>query len=160
MKYVTLDTGLKGAAVLWEDARPIEGYAFKQKGVGIDVRELCDILLEWCPDRIIIEIFPPQPYQGVAQTSKQWRVIGQIEAVCSIYCDEIEYVYVATWTSFTKRLSVNPTLQNKKISQELTAKYFPEFAAKYMKRKLFHDGIADCLCIGIYINRDDYIDDL
>ncbi len=160
MIYVTLDTGFKGAMVLWQDATPIDAMVFKKVGKGINIREVSDKLLEWNPEKIYIEIFPPQPYQGVGQTSAQWRVIGQLDSICTMFCDFIEYIYVATWTSFTKRLSADPTQKNKTISQELSFKYFPEFSLRYRKTKLVHDGIADCLVIGIYVNRDDYINDL
>jgi hypothetical protein len=159
-RYLTLDTGAKGAMILWEDAIPVEGLVFKKLGKGVDVRAICDQILEWCPEIIYIEHFPPRPMQGVISTSSQWRTFGQIESVCKLYCDHVEYIWVASWTSFTKRLSVDPQLPMKTIAQELTAKYFPEFAAPYKKRKLYQDGISDCLGIGIYINRDDYIDDL
>jgi len=160
MKYVTLDTGFKGAMILWQDTTPIEAFLFKKVGTGINIREVADKLIDWNPGKIYIEIFPPQPYQGVGQTSAQWRVIGQLDSICMLFCDVIEYIYVATWTSFTKRLSANPSQPNKKISQELCLKYFYDFSVEYKKIKLVHDGVADCLTIGIYVNRDDYIDDL
>jgi len=160
MKYITLDTGYKGGMVLWLGGQPLAGFAFKQIGTGINIDDVHLKLREWKPEKIYIEIFPPMPMQGVKSTSAQWRVIGQLETLCQLYADVVEYIYVATWTSFTKRLSVNPNQQNKKISQELTRKYFSEFAAPWKKTKLFHDGIADCLALGIYVNRDEYINDL
>ena len=132
MKYVTLDTGYKGSAILWEDTRPIEAFLFKKVGKGINVREFADTLIEWSPERIMVEIFPARPMQGVTQTSNQWRVIGQIESVCIMFCDYVEYIYVASWTSFTRRLSDNPEQEHKKISQELAKKYFPDFTLPYM----------------------------
>lgn len=165
MRFVTLDTGFKGAMVLFDiveplgEAQPIEAFAFKKVGVGVNIGEIQDKIHLWCPQTVYIEIFPPQPYQGVDQTSKQWRVIGQLETVCRLYC-RVEYVYVATWTAFTKRLSKGRNLPNKAISQELVDRYHQEFAKPFKKRKLYHDGVADCLAMGLYVLRDQYIDDL
>jgi hypothetical protein len=164
MRFVTLDTGYKGAMVLFDiveplgEIQPIEAFEFKKLGVGINIHEIKDKLQLWNPETIYIEIFPPQPYQGVKQTSSQWRVIGQLETLCQLCC-WVEYIYVATWTAFTKRLSTSPSA-NKQISQELVDRYFMDFAKPYKKRKLYHDGIADCLAMGLYVLRDNYLDDL
>ncbi len=160
MKYITLDTGFKGGMVLFDNHLPIDAFAFHKVGKGINLHEVDEKIDEWNPDVIYIEIFPPQPYQGVSTTAAQWRVIGALETICQLNCTRVEYIYVATWTSFTKRLSHTPGLPNKKISQELTARYFSKFAESWKKRKLYHDGIADCLAIGIYINRDEYLNDI
>jgi hypothetical protein len=160
MKYCIIDTGFKGSIVLFEDAVPIDAFLFKKIGSGINIREASDKILEWIPEKVYIEIFPAQPYQGVSTTAAQWRVIGQIDAICMMFCDVIEYIYVATWTSFTKRLSLDPNQPNKNISQELSWKYYPEFSLIYKKTKLIHDGVADCLTIGLYVNRDEYLEDL
>jgi len=159
MQFVTLDTGFKGAMVLFEGTRPLDALTFYKIGNGINISEVSQTLEKWKPERVFIEIFPPQPYQGVKATSSQWKVIGQLDAICQLQT-EVEYIYVSTWTSFTKRLSLNPLQKNKQISQELTHAYFSQFSEPYKKRKLYHDGIADCLCLSLYVNRDHYVDDI
>ena len=160
MRFVTLDTGYKGGMVLFVDNRPVEGFLFSKVGKGINLHEIDHQLKIWKPGRVFIEIFPPQPYQGVTTTASQWRVVGSLETLCQLNCTTVEYIYVATWTAFAKRLSMIPSQPNKKISQELTERFFPEFAKQFKKRKNYNDAIADCLAMATYVLRDNFIDEI
>ena len=42
MKYVTIDTGLKGAMILFEYFEPIDALLFKRMGQGIDPFEVAE----------------------------------------------------------------------------------------------------------------------
>lgn len=161
IKYITLDTGIKGAMVLFENGKPVEALGFKRQGQGIDIHHAAAKLYQWHTDLIYIEAITARPGQGAKATFTQGLVVGQCDALAKLYCKTIEHIYPQTWTSFTKRLSTSPGNPSKVIAQELTGTHFFEFAAQHKSKrghKKYHDGIADCLCISIYIERDSYID--
>lgn len=162
MRYITLDTGKKGAMVLFEDGKPLEALAFEAMGRGVDVYEIEIALMDWQPEIAYIELITPRPGQSAKSTFTQGYVCGQCEAIAQLAAiPEIEYIPPQRWTNFTKRLSPRPEQTSKQIAQELTAKFYSKFAAPYKSKrghKLYHDGIADCLCINMYIQRDKFID--
>ena len=162
MKYVTLDTGLKGAMVLFEYFEPVDSLAFEKMGQGVDSFKIAEKLREWEPDRIYIEQITARPKQSAKATATQFFVVGQCHTLAQIHCDHVEYIYPQTWTSFTKRLSHSQGEPSKVIAQELAMKFYPEFCKPYLtpRSRKVHDGIADCLCIHMYVHRDHYISSL
>jgi len=158
--YVILDTGQKGAMILYDDLGPVEGFVFKKVGHGINLHDIDKKLKEWKPEKIYVERIGVRPRQGAQQTATQFTIVGQCYALCELNCSEVEYIYPQTWTAFTKRLVENSERPSKEIAQELTRKYYPDYAQKYFKVKLYHDGIADCLAMNLYIQRDIYLDDI
>lgn len=163
MSYVTLDTGLKGAMVLFDnDGVPAAGLRFKKTKMGIDIFEVQSALRVWSPNKIYIERVMGRPRQSSTATFTQGIVFGQLSAIASVWCAHVEYIWAVQWTGFTKRLSVDPTQESKVIAQELVEKHYPRFADNYRGKinKKCHDGIADCLCINIYLERDKYLDNL
>jgi hypothetical protein len=159
---VTLDTGVKGAMVLFENGQPIEGHTFVRMGQGIDPFRIVQALKRWRADNIYIEAISARPYQGVKATATQFFIVGQCHTIAQLNFETVEYINPRTWSSFTKRLSVTPAATSKEIAQELGYKYYADFSSKYASKrnKIIHDGIADCLAINLYINRDIYVDDV
>lgn len=161
MKYVTIDTGLKGAMILFEFFEPIDALTFERMGQGIDSFKVAAKLKEWQPDRIYIEAISARPNQSAKATFTQALVYGQTHSIAQLHCDFLEYIYPQTWSAFTKRLSHNPG-KSKEIAAELAVKFFPDFCQPYFtpRSKKIHDGIADALCLHIYVNRDEYLSSL
>ena len=165
MKYVSLDTGLRGAMVLFEETTPVDGLTFERNGRGLLLHPIIDTLLSWKPDKIYIEGIPAMPNQSVKATATQWYVFGQCETLSEIYAEEMEIIPVQRWTSFTKRLTPYPHNPSKIIAQELSNKFYPDFSKDFLGRKYrgqrkLHDGIADCLCMNMYIQRDIFLDQI
>ena len=162
MKYVTIDTGLKGAMVLVDFFEPVDALTFKRMGQGIDSFEVAEKLKEWKPDRIYIEAISARPNQSTKATFTQALVYGQTHSIAQLHCEYLEYIYPQTWTAFTKRLSDQPNRPSKEIAAELAVRFFPEFCQPYFtpRSKKIHDGIADALCLHIYVNRDEYLSSL
>jgi len=163
MKYVTLDTGLNGAMILYRDAKPVDGLVFEKMGRGINLPPIIEKLNKWKPEIIYIEGIPTMPHQGVKQTATQWFVFGQCETIAELYSPKQEIIPAIRWASFTKKLSINPSNPSKVIAQELVEKFYPSFIENFRLRKYrgvrkVHDGIADCLCINMYIARDNFLD--
>ena len=158
--YAIIDTGQKGAMILYDDLGPVEGFVFKKVGHGVNLHDIDEKLKQWKPNKIYVERIGVRPLQGARQTATQFLVVGQCYALCELNCSEVEYIYPQTWTAFTKRLVKNSHQPSKDIAQELTRRYYPSFAQQYFKRKLYHDGIADCLAINLYIQRDIYLEDI
>ena len=161
MTYVTMDTGLKGAMVLWDMFAPIDSLVFERMGQGIDSFKVAEKLKEWSPDKIYVEQISARPNQSAKATFSQAFVVGQLHTLSQLHCDHVEYFYPQTWTAFTKRLSENPGRESKVIAQELSAKFFPEMSEEYRStrgHKKIQDGIADALCINLYVQRDMYLD--
>ena len=159
MKYVTIDTGLKGAMVLFELFEPADSLTFKKMGQGIDSFEVAEKLKEWKPDRIYVEQISARPKQSAKSTFTQAFVVGQCHTLSQLHCDYVEYIYPQTWSSFTKRLSHDQNRPSKDIAQELALKFYPEFCQPYLtpRSKKVHDGIADALCLHMYVNRDAFL---
>ena len=161
MSYITLDTGLNGAMVLWDEFfNPLDGLTFKKFGMGINPFEIDKKLKEWKAEKIYIERVGARPNQGSKSTFTQGFVCGQLHTISQFNCDHVEYIWSMQWTSFTKKLSAFPENPSKIIALELAERFFPCFIQDFKtpRSKKAHDGIVDCLAIGIYINRDNYID--
>jgi hypothetical protein len=161
-RIVTLDTGLRGAMVYFEDGVPIEAVSFKKMGKGIDPKPVVEALERWEPDRIVIEEVTVRPGQAARSTFTQGIVVGQLHQIALMACDNVEYIYPQTWCSFVKRLSLDPVRHSKDIMQEVIPKYFREFLERYRTPRMrkWPDGICDCLGLWIYLNRDDYLSHL
>ena len=159
MRYITLDTGVNGAMVLFEMFEPVEALPFTRMGRGINPFEVDHYMKKWEADRIFIESITPRPYQGAKSTATQFLVIGQCHTLAQLNHQTVEYIFPQTWSSFTKRLSKDPTQKQKKIAQELAKRFFSDFCKPWTNRSNnIHDGIADCLGIHMYIERDTYVD--
>jgi hypothetical protein len=130
---------------------------FEKQGKGIDSFEVAEFLAKHSPDKIFVEEIPAMPRQGVKSLATQWFVVGQCHTLATLYCEHVEYIPASRWTSFTKRLAPIPGKTSKEVARELAIRFFPDFSKRFTKRKL-HDGIADCLCILMYIDRDKFID--
>jgi len=158
-----MDTGLKGAMILWDYYLPIDSLCFERMGSGIDSFKVAEKLKEWNPDRMYVEQISPRPNQSAKATFTQAFVVGQCHTLSQLHCEYVEYIYPQTWTAFTKRLSETPTAKSKVIAQELAPKFFPEMAESYRSKrghKIVHDGIADALCLNLYVQRDLYLEHL
>ncbi len=158
-RIVTLDTGLKGAMVIFVDGVPREAVSFKKLGIGIDPLPVVDALKRWKPGRIVIERVTVRPGQAAKSTFTQGIVVGQLHQIALMACKDVEYIYPQTWCSFVKRLSAHPYRSSKDIMQEVIPKFFEEFLSRYRtpRMKKWPDGICDCLGLWIYLNRDDYL---
>ena len=160
--YIVVDTGKKGAMVLFNDkGQPLESLAFQVMGRGIDSFMLEQRLQWWLPNRAYVEEVFSRPCQNSKSTFTQGFVAGQVHSIAQLYVPKVEYIPPQRWTNFTKRLSPRPEQTSKQIAQELTEKFYSMFAAPYKSRrgyKLYHDGIADCLCINMFIQRDYFMD--
>lgn len=159
MKYVTIDTGLKGAMVLFDFFEPIDALTFERMGQGIDSFKVNDKLKEWKPDRIYIEQISARPNQNAKATFTQALVYGQTHSMAQLNCEFLEYIYPQTWSAFTKRLSHDQHRPSKEIAAELAVKFYPEFCQPYLtpRSKKVHDGLADALCLHMYVHRDHFI---
>lgn len=161
---MVIDPGKTGAAVILEGCQPLEGYAMQSQNFGIDVGSLRDTLLEWQGlygwEDVWLEMPTPRPRQGCHQTAVQFYIVGQ--TIASLYGigTTVYELNPSTWTAFTKRLSRDPGADSKKQAQELCHRYFPEFARGWIPKTKIHDGVADCLAISLYVNRDTYVDDI
>lgn len=162
MRYVTLDTGLSGAMILFHDGIPKEALTFRRMGMGINSFDVARQLKLWKPEKIYVEEITVMPQQGAKSTATQFFVVGQCHTLAQLNCGHVEYIHPRTWSSFTKRLSVNPHNPSKVIAQELAPRFFPQFVQQFKAKrgKKFHDGITDCLCIDLYVNRDRYVDQI
>ncbi len=159
MRILYIDPGYRGAAILFIDDKPVEAYCFTKEGKNIDVIAFESVLWSLSPDKIYLEHIGPRPGQHASSTFYQGLAYGSTLTMCQINCRSVELIWPQTWTSFTKRLSTDPKRTSKEIAQELTRKFYPKFAEIYKSKraKKFHDGIADALCIQIYVNRDQYL---
>ena len=162
--FLTLDPGKKGAVVLFQGRVPIEGYVMESQEKGIDSAALLAKLTEWDVlygiEMTWLECITPRPGQSAQATATQFFVLGQTVAALRISKLPFTEVYPQTWTSFTKRLLPGFTGDSKALQQWLAPNYFKAFAESYRKRKLIQDGIADCLGISLWVNRDYYVDTL
>ena len=161
MSYAVIDTGAKGAMILFDDLGVIDSLVFERMGQGINSFKVAEKLQEWRPQQIYVEQISARPNQSAVATFTQAFIVGQLHTLSQLHCDYVEYIYPQTWTSFTKRLSSKPNRPSKEIAQELAAKFYSKESEQYRSKrgkKLIHDGIADVLCINLYIRRDDYLD--
>lgn len=163
MKYCCLDTGLEGALLLCENGRPIEALRFEREGRGLKLNPIVEFLNTHKPDKTYLEGILIKPGQSSKALATQWLVYGQCQTLAQLYSKELEIVPAIRWTSFTKRLSRTPHLQSKVAMQEIAERFFPRWADPYRRRKFrgvrkIHDGVADCLGMHIYVERDFYAD--
>ena len=165
MDYVTIDTGLNGAMVGFKNGKPMEGLTFQRLGLGIASHPILELLEKWQPSTIYIEGIPAMPKQSVKSTATQWFVFGQCFTLAEMHSERLEIVPAIRWAGFTKRLSATPNNPSKAIAQELVNKFYADFAEPYRLRRYkgvrkVHDGIADCLCLNMYVQRDIFVDHL
>lgn len=164
MSYVVIDPGKTGAAVILEGCQPMDAYAMKSQNFGIDVGDFKERLTEWHAlygwEDVWLEMPTPRPNQGCHQTAVQFYIVGQ--TIASLYGigTTVHEVNPSTWTAFTNRLSLYPGTDSKKQVQGLCRRYFPEFIRDWIPKTKIHDGVADCLAISLYVNRDTYADDI
>lgn len=163
--HCVIDPGLNGAIVYFEENRPIALLQFKESVHGIYVNPVAAFIEHYKPQVIYIEEPPKVPNQSVKSTARQWFILGQVATAAETYCERVEFLLVRSWSSFCARLSTEPIKKGKqipkKLSKELAKKYFPEVVEKVTgPRGGIHDGVTDCLCMQIYLDRDKYIGDL
>ena len=164
MRYVIIDTGLKGAAVLFEDKNgiptPIDHYFFETWEDGIDPLHFAKNLKEWNAREFHIEKVAAIPNQAITSTFKQAYVIGQIYSTIMLVSENavINDFYSITWASHARRhLNLSEAnLENKKAMQKLAPRWFPEFMAKFKKRKLYNDAVSDCIGMLFYVRRSHF----
>lgn len=164
MSHVIIDPGKNGAALVAEGCIPLDAYLLKPLRYGIDVADLREKLSEWQGlygwRDIYVEVPPPRPHQGVHQTAVQFFIIGQIDSSLYGIGETLYEINPSTWTAFTKRLSSTPGAKAKVQAQELCRRYYPEFIQEWIPKTKIHDGVADCLAMLLYVNRDTYVDDI
>lgn len=160
---VSIDTGKKGAAVLWRGNEPLDVYLFEEWEDGIDSnafdRQLSTWRQHWGSLSFAIERVPTLPNQSVKTTAKQFTAVGQTYAICMIHTiDPIIDFYPMTWVSLAKKLSEpqSRSLAAKKLTQIIAKRMFPEICKKHTKRVKCHDGVVDALMIGVYAKRDHF----
>jgi hypothetical protein len=160
MRIAYIDPGYKGAAVLFEGSKPLDAFKFIKEGKNINVQQIELVLISWQVEKVYLENIMPRPLQSATSTFYQGVAFGAALTVSQLCCVPVELIPPQTWTAFTKRLSRAPQRTSKEIAQELTKRFFHDFASAYKSKraKKYHDGIADCLCIQIYVNRDSYLD--
>ena len=164
MRYVIIDTGLKGACVVFEDVNgvptPIDYYLFEESNWedGIDPIEFARNLKEWGAREFHIEKPPTMPNQAITTTWKQAYVVGQIYSTIMLEVPRatIHDFYPIKWVSHArKHLEASElNLDNKKAMQKLAPRQYPNFMAQFKKRLRYHDGIADCIGMAFYVRRD------
>jgi len=157
LKFAIIDTGIKGAIIIAQNGEPVDALRFERQGQGIDSFEVAQFLTRHSPRKIYIEQVPAMPRQGVKSTATQWFVVGQCHTLATLYSEHVEYIPASRWSAFTKRLSPIKNKTSKEVARDLAIQFFPTFSKKFTKRKL-HDGVADCLCILMYIERDKFVD--
>ena len=161
MRYVIIDTGLKGACVVFEDRNgaptPIDHYFFETWEDGIDPVKFATQLKEWNARHFYIEKPPTMPNQAVTTTFKQAYVIAQTYSTILLTVENpvIHDFYPITWVSHARRHLHRSelNLDNKKAMQKLAPRNFPAFMSQFKKRTLYHDGIADCIGMLFYVKR-------
>ena len=164
MRYVIIDTGLKGAAVLFEDKNgiptPIDHYFFETWEDGIDPLHFAKNLQEWNAREFHIEQPPTMPNQAITTTWKQAFVVAQIYTTIMLEVENavLHDFYPITWVSHArKHLNLSEAnLENKKAMQKLAPRWFPEFMAKFKKRTLYNDAVADCIGMLFYVRRSHF----
>ena len=163
MKYLCLDTGLDGAILFCEKSEPVDALRFTREGRGLFLPPIVEFIKERKPDKIYMEGILIKPGQSSKALATQWLVYGQCQTIAQLFCDEVEVVPAIRWTSFTKRLSSNPSQPSKVCMQEIAERFFGEWADSYRLRKFrghrkIHDGVADCLGLHCYVERDKFVD--
>ena len=153
-----IDTGKSGASVLFDGVEPVEAFLFSDAGdKGIDVTAFYDFLQA-------VSVFSPEVYlESIQAVSKpgyrthpmQLIVVGQILACLYLHGLEPRLVAPAAWVPAVRRVCIRrfKTDGPAKHLSQIVAKYiFPDFAGPYFGRKYYHDGVADCLAISLWVN--------
>ncbi len=152
--HVTLDSGAKGALVLWRDNNPLEAHLLKREGRGINYQETLSTLQIWKPDTIYFELIQVRPNQSATATFTQAYIVGQLEMICDMACEDVQFIHPATWTSYIKaRMKARKDEKSKDVMQTMAEVFYSSFAEDYRSKrgkKLIHDGVADCLGLGLY----------
>lgn len=163
-RYVVIDTGLDGCALLVEKQEngspvPLDHFLFKEAGWrdGIDPRAFEYVLSKWNVETFHVERVPIIPH-NTKTLAKQFFIIGQIWSIIMFSNENvvINDFYPKTWQSHTRR-HLRPSeanLASKKQSQIISKLYFPEFFESNKKRSNIHDGLADCLSMLLYVERE------
>lgn len=165
MNYCVIDTGLKGAVLFCKNGKPYEALTLKRDGRGINVHELAEKFSEWRPEVIYVEGILTKPGQSITATATQYLVFGQLQGIAQMFARQyVEIIPAQRWSAFTKKFSANPYNPSKVIAQELSQLFFPSFVEDYRTRahkgvRKVHDGVADALCLHVYIERDFYLDE-
>lgn len=162
-RYVVIDTGLDGCALLVETKEsgepiPKEAFFFRSDiwSDGINPRNLKSILDRWDVSDYYVERVPIIPH-NTKSMCKQFFTIGQIWGVLMVSDEDVSLTdfYPRTWQSHARRY-LEPSerkLATKKQAQMLSERYFPEFFKLHKKRSNIHDGLADCLSMLLYVER-------
>lgn len=164
MRFAIIDTGLKGACVIFEEVdgvpNPVDYYLFKSWDDGIDCVDFAAHIKIWNVRHFFIEKPAAMPNQSSTNTWKQAYSVAQ--TTCSILLSVenavIHDFYPITWVSHARRhlKPLERHLESKKAMQSLAPRMFPKFMAKFKKRTLYHDGIADCIGMLFYVKRSYY----
>ena len=157
-----IDPGLKGAAVLFDDVRPVSSFCFSVGFSGIDIYKFNDfiegIYKSYPECRVYIEKIDPFPGQNIKTSTRQFFVLGQTYAIVERYFNTVYKVPPQSWTPYLKKFCLRNFQfigKSKEVAQVVSRQCFPEFAHLHIPKRGFkvHDGVADCLSISIWLNK-------
>lgn len=155
--FITLDPGANGAALLFVKRKPRLAFYLEKTSEGTTCpKSLYDWIQGYCLDVEAIFVEVPNPFrkQSIVSGSRQFTNIGIAIGVCELFDVPVERINPVDWTNWLKSLYPKGFLDKPKaLSRYHAATECPEFAEKNIKprAKYLHDGLADCLCLGLFL---------
>jgi hypothetical protein len=150
--FIFVDTGLKGAAVLFRETLPLRAFRLKKniKGRGIQLQPFIEFLKGLPTGTIPIIEDPPKVQRSLTTTSTQYIVVGQIiSAIETELTPEMEWINANSWIAMVRRLYKGRRFKdNKERSICYAMESYPHWVPEGVDK--IHDGIADCLCMASY----------
>lgn len=144
MKLVGIDPGLKGGVAI-KDGGKIATFPMPLSDGGIDVGTISGII---GPRAVVaIEKVHAMPKQGVCSMFTFGVGFGKLLGMCQVMGYGLHLVDPRTW----KRVVLPDTLKDKQAAIDFAIETYG--AEKLSKRKGYHDGIADALCILTWLER-------
>lgn len=150
--FLFVDTGLKGATVLFAESQPLRAFRLKKniQGRGILLQPFIEFLKGLPTNTIVIIEDPPKVQRSLTTTSTQYIVVGQIISAIEIEVrPDFEWINANNWIAQVRRFYKGVRFKdNKERSIAFAMKHYPKWVPEGVQK--IHDGIADCLCMAYY----------
>ena len=149
MKWMSIDPGLKGGIVVWDDDAPKICLPMPVNGKDIDVKEIEFIVDEYNIEEAVIEKVGGLPGQSSAAGFTFGVGWGMIVGGLMMLGVKVNTLSPVAWQNqFHAGLARN--IEPKDRSRMAAGRLFPNFVQELKKKgcRVIHDGMADALGIG------------
>jgi len=149
MNWISIDPGLRGGIVIWEDGEPKLCLAMPVNGKDMDVKEIEHLCDEYEVEEAVIEKVGGLPGQSSSAGFTFGVGWGMVVGCLMTLGVKVNTLSPVAWQNkFHAGLPRN--IETKDRSRMACQRLFPNFVQELKKKgcRVIHDGMADALGIG------------